>query len=431
MPWASTRTSPGRQRASAPSSGTSPTSSTRRRGESWQRVGVGAARLHRGTGDAGRAEPSGALTRVECEVVITELAGSGPGGAEDDFVEVQNTGDRPVDLGGWALWRCTATGRLGSHQLQLTIAEGTVLEPGDAGSRAEPASRAPTRPTRPTSPISSSARCSGMRRAHSSTGSRCHHSVTARARGRSCARCSTRSPPSRGSAPTRVGSSPTERRVCRTVRPSTACSSTSSPTRLPWCRDQRDRHGPQHRGDAGGQHPAQLDRARQLRPRAGRDLGLDGPPLRGGRPARHRSAVHGAGGTTLDPGETYLAARAGTPAADDANITYDIALNLLGTGVWVEDADGRRVDSVGIYAANEMDSTQCDRQPVHEGRRAHHLPAGPAARRDLPAHPVHRQRPRRLRDRGCDARRARPHRLGRPYAAGRTDRTRHPIDLSH
>ncbi len=72
-------------------------------------------------------------------------------------------------------------------------------------------------------------------------------------------------------------------------------------------------------------------------------------------------------GTTLKPGSTYLAARIGTPAATDAEITYEVALDLLGTGVWIEDARGELVDSVGIYGANEMDSANIVESPCTKG----------------------------------------------------------------
>ena len=61
-------------------------------------------------------------------------------------------------------------------------------------------------------------------------------------------------------------------------------------------------------------------------------------------------------GTELASGDVFLGARAGTAAESHADAVYDTALSLLGTGVWLTDADGRRVDSVGVYAANVLDS---------------------------------------------------------------------------
>ncbi len=72
-------------------------------------------------------------------------------------------------------------------------------------------------------------------------------------------------------------------------------------------------------------------------------------------------------GTLLEPGAVFLAARAGTPAADLADLTYETSLNFLGTGVWLEDAAGTRVDSVGVYAQNEMDASNVVDSPCTKG----------------------------------------------------------------
>jgi hypothetical protein len=70
-------------------------------------------------------------------------------------------------------------------------------------------------------------------------------------------------------------------------------------------------------------------------------------------------------GTTLEPGETFVAARAGTRVAGD--VTYDTSLNFLGGGVWIADAAGHRVDSAGVYAMNEMDSSLVTPSPCTKG----------------------------------------------------------------
>jgi hypothetical protein len=72
-------------------------------------------------------------------------------------------------------------------------------------------------------------------------------------------------------------------------------------------------------------------------------------------------------GTRLEPGEVFLAARSGTPTAALADVTYQASLNFLGTGVWLEDAVGRRVDSVGVYAQNEMDAPNVVDSPCTKG----------------------------------------------------------------
>ncbi|QAY73702.1 hypothetical protein ET445_10440 [Agromyces protaetiae] len=61
------------------------------------------------------------------------------------------------------------------------------------------------------------------------------------------------------------------------------------------------------------------------------------------------------GGTTLAPGDAWVAALRGTALAANADAVLDDGFDFRGTGVWVEDADGRVVDRVGVYRANEMD----------------------------------------------------------------------------
>lgn len=62
-------------------------------------------------------------------------------------------------------------------------------------------------------------------------------------------------------------------------------------------------------------------------------------------------------GTVLAPDRTWTAALVGTSAALTADAHYREPLELAGAGVWVEDAAGRRVDSVGVYHRNEMDGS--------------------------------------------------------------------------
>jgi Calcineurin-like phosphoesterase len=59
----------------------------------------------------------------------------------------------------------------------------------------------------------------------------------------------------------------------------------------------------------------------------------------------------------LKPGAFFTIAREGTVAAAKADDTYSTSLNFLGTGVWVESKAGKKIDSVGIYHLNEMDSS--------------------------------------------------------------------------
>ncbi|QSB14632.1 lamin tail domain-containing protein [Natronosporangium hydrolyticum] len=62
------------------------------------------------------------------EVLISELRLRGPGGANDEFVELRNTGTGSADISGWRLQGCAATS--GAATNRATIPAGTVLPPG-------------------------------------------------------------------------------------------------------------------------------------------------------------------------------------------------------------------------------------------------------------------------------------------------------------
>lgn len=61
---------------------------------------------------------------------ITEVTNGGPGGAGDNFFELTNTGDAPVDVTGWQVYRCTGTGRVYDGMLQLNLPDGEMA-PGE------------------------------------------------------------------------------------------------------------------------------------------------------------------------------------------------------------------------------------------------------------------------------------------------------------
>ena len=60
-------------------------------------------------------------------------------------------------------------------------------------------------------------------------------------------------------------------------------------------------------------------------------------------------------GTDLQPGQAWLAALAGTPAAASADATFTAPFDFQGAGAWIEDGDGDRIDGVGAFHVNEMD----------------------------------------------------------------------------
>lgn len=343
-------------------------------GESWQRVGA--------TGDvtrdfiaapATRGEPNAttATPRETTRVVIAEVASTGPTADNDEFVELENRGAQAEDISGWQLYRCLATGRLTPEALELTIPDGTVLAPGERWVIA----------------------------GHGFTGS-------ADARlgyGLSDVTFGVHLQTASGRIVDRIGVS---------SHRDTACQ--DSDVKVPAVADGVTGESYQRRGadvivaprtpgepnatvrdafvdqvfaypDDLGVHVSELatDPSTAGMPAGSEqrnfiELGNYGrvPVDIGGWSVRRCEADGKRSvdlqftvprGTTLAPGEVFLAARQGTPLASSADITYATSLNLLGTGVWVADADGARVDSVGIFAANEMDSANIIPSPCSKG----------------------------------------------------------------
>ena len=105
------------------------------RAQSYQRVAttgsvsadfIAAART---PGEANATSPDPGPQRGD--VLVSELTNGGPGGSEDDFVELANFGNEPVDVGGWQVYRCQPPGLRHRDYLQLTVPSGVVLAPGE------------------------------------------------------------------------------------------------------------------------------------------------------------------------------------------------------------------------------------------------------------------------------------------------------------
>lgn len=65
------------------------------------------------------------------EVRISEVANGGPGGGADEFIEIANFGDEPVDLDGWGIFTCgTSAGRNGNPVVPLL--SGVTLAAGES-----------------------------------------------------------------------------------------------------------------------------------------------------------------------------------------------------------------------------------------------------------------------------------------------------------
>jgi hypothetical protein len=77
----------------------------------------------------GSAAPAAAPapSTVTSTVVVSEVAPSGPSGSSDEFVEVRNTGQGPVDVGGWDLVACLSPD---TWQAAVTFPVGLVIPSG-------------------------------------------------------------------------------------------------------------------------------------------------------------------------------------------------------------------------------------------------------------------------------------------------------------
>ena len=72
--------------------------------------------------------PTGGGAPGSARVLISELRLRGPAGANDEFVELRNTGTAAADVSGWQLQACTAT--TGAASNRATIPASTSIPPG-------------------------------------------------------------------------------------------------------------------------------------------------------------------------------------------------------------------------------------------------------------------------------------------------------------
>ncbi|MFC8681559.1 lamin tail domain-containing protein [Microbacterium ureisolvens] len=338
--------------------------------ESWQRV-EGAPRSEErwlrapATPGAVNALPQQATSSVR----IDEIAAAGPGGHGDDFVELTNTGSTEVELAGWRLYRCTATGAAPTEALQHRFGDGDALAPGERLVVGGPAF-AESADVRTTTSLADTV--SGV--------------LLVTADGRRV---------------DGVGVSSHEDTACQTGR-----------GKLPSVLDYRTGHSWQRQPAGGFAIAARTPGTPNVTPapvaasvsafsypqRPGvvvseiaNDPVIDGMPRRnfvelanvgdadvdisgwrliacgvdGFR--RFDDLAVAAPGTVLAPDETWTATLRGTPLAGEADARFGEPLELAGAGVWLEDAEGRRVDSVGIYHRNEMDRSVDRESPCTKG----------------------------------------------------------------
>lgn len=354
-------------------------------GESWQRVAatgqpsrdwiVAPATL--GAPNATRSPRVG-----RSGVVVAELASMGPGGSADDFVELRNEGAAMADLSGWELYRCTAGGRIRPGTLQLTIPDGTRLEPGERWVAGGPGFTGAADASYGTS-LADVASGVLVRDADgrlvdrvAMTGIRdsaCQGPKLApildAVAGESYQRTAdgwVLAPRTPGAANATVDDAVFDPEFAYpqadgVPAPGVAISEIAndpSPDGLPSGWTARNWIELGNYGD----RPVDVGGWTAYR------CTVDGP--RAVDPQFRIPA-----GTTLAPGATFLAVLAGTAEAATADVTYDVPLSLLGTGVWLADAGGRRVDGVGIYAQSIFDAANVALSPCTKGLAlAVHLP---------------------------------------------------------
>jgi len=338
--------------------------------ESWQRV----ANTGNPTNDfvtapatIGTANASRAVARADTGVVISEFAPSGADAVDDEFVELVNTSDTAAEIGGWQLYRCTASGRLRPDTLQLTIAAGTTIDPG----------------------------------ARFVIGGSGFTGAADVSYGRELADVAS-------GVLLQTGDARLVDKIATSNYADSACQNDKLPAVLDYVADESfqltasgfqiakrtpGRANATHEssvfatGFAYDESPAVAisefadDPSRDQMPNGVEPnnyvelanygdtaVAIGGYTIRRCEVSGIRSREVQATvpkGTVLKPGATFVAARAGTSVKGD--VSYDTSLNFLGSGVWVADATGHRVDSAGVYAMNEMDSSLLTASPCTKG----------------------------------------------------------------
>lgn len=331
--------------------------------ESWQRSVDGT--WVRGTSTPG-VPPSDADLRRPPSIEISEITAAGPAGHGDDLIELHNAGRIPVDVTGWRLYRCTALGVASDDTLQHAFESPRVLEPGErllvGGPDYTGAPDIRTRTSladllsgallvtadgRRVDGVTVSAQhdtgCqSGVERLDGIVDYRSGQSWQKTRDGWVVA---TRTP---GLPNATVDRRLTDRPAARTSPP-VAISEVATDPELPV--PGGDRHAFVELGNYADT-PQDIS-----------GWTIIACTADGFRAFDDLATVPS--GTTLAPGETWLAALAGTAVAAEA--TFDDPFALQGAGVWVQDDLGHRIDSVGIYHRNEMDESVERASPCTNG----------------------------------------------------------------
>ncbi|GAA5199162.1 lamin tail domain-containing protein [Microbacterium jejuense] len=299
------------------------------------------------------AEDSTATVRID------ELAAAGPGGHGDDFVELRNTGAADVSLAGWRVYRCTATGAAPSEALQHVFADDARLVSGArlviGGPGFTAAGRNDVRTaTSLADTVSGVLLVDAGGRRVDGVGVSSHEDTACQSgrdklpavldyrTGESWQRqadgafaIASRTP----GAPNAAGTDDVAAVFTYSSGPGVAVSEIATDPRI---------EGTPRRNFV------------EIANFSDHDVDISGWTLvpcgaDGFRRTDDLAVV--AHDTVLAPDDTYTAALSGTAAAKAADARYVVPLELAGAGVWLQDAAGRRIDSVGVYHRNEMDDS--------------------------------------------------------------------------
>jgi len=291
-------------------------------------------------------------------VIVGEFAPSGPAAKDDEFVELWNLGATTVEVGGFELYRCTGTGRLRGNTLQATIPAGTTIAAGEryvlagggftgeadqryGGGFADVASGVYLR---------------------SSEGLLVDR-VAVSAYGDSACQ-GTKLPATLDHVDAQSWQFTPKGWVAAKRTPGAAnASSTVAPEEFAFgsvaisefASDPSTTGATQHNYVELGNYGEET-------------VDIGGWTIRRCEASGIRSRevqLEIPDGTDLEPGATFLAAREGTSVAADA--TYPVSFNFLGSGAWLADERGKRVDSVGMFAMNEMDQSLVTYSPCTKG----------------------------------------------------------------
>lgn len=343
-------------------------------GESWQRVAA--------TGDASRDFIAGPSTiaaanlttppsRSSAAVVISELSGAGRTANDDEIVELFNAGDKPEEIGGWQLYRCTAGGRLRPDTLEVVVPDGVVLGPGERwligghGYVGDPDARLSGSLGNVDFGVlvrDADGRLVDRVAVSSYADSACQDgdaklpAILDAVASESYQRVgetfvvAERTP---GAANSIIDTSVFRSALSYGDAPAVAISELATdPTTegMPAGSVQRNFVELGNYGNAAVNISGWSVRRCQVDGTRAREVQFVIPT-----------------GTTLAPGAVYLAAREGTELTAVAQTTYPVSFDFLGTGVWVADAQGNRIDSLGVYASNEMDASNVQPSPCTKG----------------------------------------------------------------